>query len=353
MGVDILRIHHLTAICSDARRTVAFYTKTLGLRLVKKTVNFDDPEAYHLYFGDGSGTPGTLVTFFEWPRMPAGERGIGTTHHLAFIVASEQAQLQWKRRLIDLGIGVTGPYNRTYFTSIYFRDPDGLILEIATSGPGWGVDETPNELGSRMILPEAALVRGGRNEDEIARTTWPSEVPGITDEMQLKGLHHITAIASDIDRTTEFYTQTLGLHLVKKTVNYDDPTAPHYYYGAGDGSPGAVVTYFGPGVRPERQGRMGRGLTHHFAFAVENDEIQRAWRNRLMKAGIPVTPVLDRIYFKSVYFSDPDGHILELATLGPGFLVDEERENLGTGLRLPPWLEESRASLEKTLVPIA
>ena len=352
MDVEIRGLHHLTAICSDAQRTVDFYTKVLGLKLVKKTVNFDDPGAYHLYFGDPQGSPGTLVTFFEWAGMPKGRWGIGTTHHLAFIVESKEAQLRWKRRLTDSGIGVTGPYDRTYFTSIYFEDPDGLILEIATRGPGWTADEPADRLGSRLIEPPAELTREGRDEAAIARLSWPEPAGTITAEMGLRGLHHITAISSDIQKTEKFYTQTLGLRLVKRTVNFDDPSAPHLYFAAGDAGPGTIVTYFAYPAGRMRPGTIGTGLTHHFAFAVENDEIQREWRIKLLKAGVPVTQVLDRVYFKSIYFEDPDGHILEIATSGPGFLVDEERKNLGRELKLPPWLEGSRSRIEGALSPI-
>ncbi|MFW6078988.1 MAG: VOC family protein, partial [Gemmatimonadota bacterium] len=130
--------HHITMVARDARRTLAFYRDLLGLRLVKKTVNFDDPGAYHLYFGtrDGVGEPGTILTFFEWPHARRGHWGVGGVHHLALGVDDEEAQLRWKRRLADAGVAVTGPYDRGYFRSIYFRDPDGQILEIATAGPG-------------------------------------------------------------------------------------------------------------------------------------------------------------------------------------------------------------------------
>ena len=348
----LLGIHHLTAVCSDARRTAGFYTWLLGLRLVKKTVNFDDPAAYHLYFGDDTGTPGTLITFFEWPHMPKGQWGIGATHHLAFIVETREGQLQWKRRLLDRGIAVTGPYDRMYFHSIYFEDPDGLILEIATRGPGWTVDEGPEALGARLIAPPEGLTKEGRNEEEIACLTWPEPVGTVSPSMKLKGLHHITALSSDIGLTTKFYTELLGLRLVKRTFNYDNPTAPHYYFGAGGAGPGTVITYFGYSPDRMRQGSMGVGLTHHFAFAVGSEKEQDAWRASLVKANVRVTPVMDRVYFKSIYFRDPDGHILEIATAGPGFIVDEPREDLGRNLKLPGWLEPDRKEIEKSLVPL-
>ncbi|MEO1290739.1 MAG: VOC family protein, partial [Chloroflexota bacterium] len=139
--MKIQGLHHITLVSSDAQRTVDFYVKVLGLRLVKQTVNFDDPTAYHLYFGDAMGTPGSAITFFEWKHAPKGHPGIGGTHHVALSVQDYNGLLKWKRRLTDLGTTVHGPYDRQYFKSIYLRDPDGVILEIATMGPGFAVDE--------------------------------------------------------------------------------------------------------------------------------------------------------------------------------------------------------------------
>ncbi|MBI3195290.1 MAG: VOC family protein [Ignavibacteriae bacterium] len=350
--MSILGIHHITAICSNAQRTVNFYTKILGLRFVKKTVNFDDPGAYHLYFGDEDATPGTLLTFFEWSYLPKGNWGIGTTHHLALCVGTQEAQLKWKRWLIEHGVPVSGPYNRTYFHSIYFTDPDGLILEIATRIPGFTVDESSEELGTHQINPPMERTRFGRNEEEIFQLTWDESVPEISNEMKLTGLHHITAIASNIETTTQLYTETLGMRLVQRTVNYDDTTSPHYYYGVGNGAPGTIITYFGYSAEKMRYGKLGTGMTHHFAFAVENEEEQLLWRVKLMKAGLHVSPVMNRVYFKSIYFSDPDGHILEIATLKPGFTIDESKEELGTNLKLPPWYESRRKEIEETLPPL-
>ena len=342
-------IHHLTAVCSDAQRTVAFYTSVLGFRLVKKTVNFDDPGSYHLYFGDSVGTPGTLLTFFEWANLPKGRWGIGTTHHVALAVGSTEAQLQWKRFLTDKGLRVTGPYDRTYFHSIYFTDPDGLILEIATRGPGFASDEPRGSLGTREILPGAAQTRSGRDDAAIEAATWPEPVASITAEMRLTGIHHITAIASDIGATDAFYTGLLGFDRVKKTVNFDDPTSPHYYFSMHGGAPGSIVTYFGYPHRSMRVGEMGTGLTHHFAFAVASDDVQLEWREKLLRANVPVSGVMERIYFRSIYFADPDGHVLEIATAGPGFLADEPAATLGTALSLPPWLEGRRGTIEASL----
>lgn len=346
-------IHHLTAVCSDARRTVDFYSRILGLRLVKKTVNFDDPGVYHLYFGNSTGTPGSLVTFFEWSTLPKGQRGVGATHHLAFITESNDAQLRWKRWLTDNGYEVTGPYDRKYFRSIYFEDPDGLILEIATRLPGWTIDEQPGELGRKIIQPDFHLTKAGRNEEEISRTTWNEPVDSITDEMRLSGIHHITAIASDLQRTAEFFTGMLGLQLLKRTFNYDNPTSAHYYFGVERGEAGTIITYFDAPRDGATRGRIGTGMTHHFALAVSDEDEQRKWQSKLLDAGLRVTHIMDRIYFKSIYFQDPDGHILEIATAGPGFLIDEPEESLGSHLKLPPWLEADRGRIEETLQPIA
>lgn len=351
----IVGLHHLTAIASDAQRTVDFWTGTLGLRLVKQTVNFDDPSAYHLYFGNDAADPGSLVTFFEWRDMAPGRTGIGATHHVAFRTEDRGTLLRWKRWLTDRGVSVSGPYDRVYFTSIYLQDPDGLIVEIATRGPGWTFDEAPDALGSAVRMPPPVTMRDGRDEAAIAAESWPEPVQAPTPEMRLERLHHVTAIASDAARTEAFWTETLGLRLLKRTVNFDDPSSPHLYFGVGEGAPGTVVTYFA--YPPPPAGRMpyaqvGAGMTHHFALEVESDEAQRAWQERLNRAGVPTTPVLDRSYFKSIYFQDPDGHILEIATRGPGFAVDEAPGALGQALQLPPSLDGQRERIVAALTPL-
>jgi glyoxalase family protein len=349
---EIEGIHHITLVSGNAERTARFYVETLGLEFIKKTVNFDAPDTYHLYFGDRTGTPGTLVTFFEWPDAPPGRIGVGTTHHFAMTVEDAEGQLKWKRRLTDAGVNVSGPYDRYAFKSIYFRDPDGVILEIATRGPGWEVTRN----GQDVWIPPEDVQAGHRDEETIRATTWPEPVPAITPDMALDGLHHISAMASDINRTDEFYRKVLNIPLIRKSVNYDDPEMPHWYWGPNEGRPGGIITYFGmdPAIRRGRavHGRIGRGLTHHFAFEAKTDEAQRYWQERLREQGVSVTPVLDRKYFHSIYFQDPDGHILEIATAGPGFLVDQPVERLGLDLALPDWLEPQREQIEAGLAPI-
>ncbi len=351
--MNIIGIHHITLVTKDANRNIAFYTNVLGQHLVKKTVNFDAPESYHLYFGDEVGHPGTAITFFEWPDAPQGHPGIGGTHHFALQVRDEDGLLKWKRRLTDLGLPVDGPLDRHYFKSIYFRDPDGAILEIATQGPGWTIDELADQLGRQYRQPPQEMIVRNRDEARIQAATWPEPVPEISPDMALQfGLHHITAIGTDIHRTDAFYGELLGLQRVKMTSNFDDPDSSHWYWGTEGGKPGSLITYFERKPERERRVRLGVGQTHHFALAVPDDEAQLSWRERLLQAGLPVTPVLDRIYFKSIYTRDPDGHIVELATAGPGFLVDEERHSLGTALKLPPWLEPKRAQIENLLTPL-
>lgn len=353
--MSILGLHHITLVCTNAQRTVDFYTGVLGLRLVKQTVNFDDPGAYHLYFGDETGRPGTAVTFFEWPRASQGRPGVGGTHHFALAVADYNGLLKWKRRLTDLGQQVDGPLDRHYFQSIYFRDPDGVIIEIATLGPGFAVDEPLATLGSAHCYPPAEMMVNNRDEARIATSSWPEPVLAITPDMALShGMHHITAIGTDIERTHAFFSGLLGLQRVKMTSNFDDPTSAHWYWGVDNGRPGSLITYFERNPLDQRYHRvlMGAGQTHHYAFAVADEETQLVYREKLLQAGLRVSPVMDRVYFKSIYSSDPDGHIVEIATAGPGFLYDEVAVDLGTRLQLPPWLEVHRATIETHLTPL-
>lgn len=346
-------LHHITLICSNAQQTVDFYTQVLGQRLVKKTVNFDDPGSYHLYFGDETGRPGSAITFFEWPGAPKGRWGIGGTHHFAMAVNDYNGLLKWKRRLTDRGLAVDGPLDRHYFKSIYFKDPDGVILEIATLGPGWTVDETPDQIGTEFRQPPPEMVINNRDEARIQAETWPEAVPEISADMALsRGMHHITAIGANIQRTQAFFGDLLGMRRVKMTSNFDDPNSAHWYWGVADGRPGTLITYFERDPAKTRRVQMGAGQTHHFALAVADEASQLEWREKLLRAGLRVSPVMDRVYFKSIYTNDPDGHIVELATAGPGFAIDEEVAQLGQSLKLPPWLEARRPEIEPHLRPI-
>ena len=346
--------HHITMVSTDASRTLAFYRDLLGIDLVKKTVNFDDPGAYHLYFGEEGGRPGTILTFFEWPRARRGRWGVGGVHHLALGVATPEAHLKWKRRLMDAGVGVSGPLDRGYFKSLYFADPDGQILEIATRGPGYAIDEPADALGRELVVPPVERLPGGRDEVAIAAATHPEPVPEVTEDMRLEGIHHITGITDDLSRADAFYQEVLGLRLVKKTYNQDDAKTLHYFWADYDGrSVGAhsALTLFGwPGSN--FLARPGSGQTHHIAFRAKDDEEQAAWRDHLLSLGLDVSPVMERSYFRSIYFRAPDGLLLEIATDGPGFAVDEPAGALGSALKLPPWLEGHRSAIEGALVPL-
>ena len=341
-------------VSTDARRTLAFYGDLLGLGLVKKTVNFDDPGSYHLYFGDERGRPGSILTFFEWKGARRGQWGVGSVHHLALGVATAEAQLRWKRRLTDAGVRVTGPLDRGYFRSLYFSDPDGQILEIATAGPGYAIDEPPDALGRDLLVPPVERLPEGRDPVAIEASTFPEPVPQITPDMRLDGIHHISGITDDLERAGDFYEQALGLSLVKKTYNQDDPRTKHYFWAHYDGavvSPHSAMTLFGwPGS--QALARPGAGLTHHVAFRADDAHQQSAWREHLLSMGLNVSPVMDRSYFHSIYFHAPDGLLVEIATDGPGFGVDEAADALGRELMLPAWLEPRRGLIEQALTPL-
>lgn len=346
--------HHITMVSRNAPRTLAFYGGLLGIPLVKKTVNFDDPGAYHLYFGDGKGNPGTILTFFEWPQTRKGAWGVGGIHHLALGVGSSEAQLKWKRRLTDARVPVSGPYDRGYFTSIYFQDPDGQVLEIATRGPGYGIDEPMDALGSRLVVPPATRMPEGRDESGIREMVHPEAVPTIQPDMVLEGIHHITGITDDMQQAHEFYEAALGLKLVKKTLNQDDGKTEHWFWANYDGKkvgPHSALTLFAwPGS--DHRSRPGAGQTHHIAFRAPSGEAQEEWREHLLAMGVEVSPVMERKYFRSIYFRAPDGLLLEIATDGPGFAVDEDPDALGSSLQLPDWLEPDREKIQGLLPPL-
>jgi len=317
--------HHITMVSSNAPRTLAFYRDLLGLPLVKETVNFDDPSSAHLYLGNEGGQPGTLLTFFEWPKMRRGGWGVGGIHHLALGVETPEAQLRWKRRLMDARVSVSGPIDRGYFQSLYFQDPDGQVLEIATKGPGYGIDEPMDALGQRMILPPTGRLPGGRDETAIQTANHPDPVPVVTPDMALQGIHHITGMTNDLAEAHDFYEAALGLRLVKKTLNQDDGKTEHWFWAHYDGKEVGVssaLTLFGwPGSN--HRARPGAGQTHHIAFRATSDEEQLEWRDHLLGMGLQVSTVMDRKYFKSIYFEAPDGLLLEIATDGPGFMSAE------------------------------
>ncbi len=309
MNASTTGIHHVTAIGGGPQRNVDFYVGLLGLRMVKKTVNFDDPETYHLYYGNGDGTPGSIMTFFPWAGAPTGLQGTGQLTVTSFSIP-ESSLGYWTDRLIDRGIRFEKPTQRFDDTVVSFADPEGMKLELVASATD---DRAPWEDGT---------------------------VPA---EYAVRGFHHVTLSERDPERTTKLMTETLGFRQVEEADG-------RFRFEAGDGGPGNVVDVIdGSG---DSRGRMGVGTVHHVAFRADDDEHQLAMREEVAGLGYDVTPVLDRNYFHSIYFREPGGVLFEIATDPPGFAADEAPEDLGTNLKLPPWLESRRGRIEEALPPL-
>lgn len=308
--------HHITLVARDSARTVAFYRDLLGLALLHRTPNVDDAASEHLFFTTADGAPGTLVTVLHWSDLQHGRWGVGGIHHLALGVSDETAQLKWKRWLMQHDVAVSGPYDRGWFKSIYFMDPDRQVLEIATAGPGYTLDEPIDALGRELRLPKPAQLRGNRDEAAIAATTYPDDVAEIGADMRLDGIHHITGITSEVAAMSEFYEAALGLRLVKRTVNQDDPATAHWFWANYDGrevGAHSALTMFG-WPHSDYYARAGIGQTHHVAFRAQDVEQLHAWHDHLRALGYDPTPVLKRAYYSSIFFTAPDGLPMEIAT---------------------------------------
>ena len=293
-------IHHVTCITGDAPGNVDFYTRVLGLRLVKKTVNQDDPTVYHLFFADEHGSAGSDITFFEYPGARRGRPGAGMVHTISFRVGSEDALTFWKERLGEEGIGTTGVPGR-----LGFADPEGLGLELVVSQVG--------------------------DEPLVARH------PEIAPELALQGFDGVRAFAADPERSRSLLQDVLGFA----------STGQADWECRGE-SRGGLYGYDAPPAGP---GVPGAGTVHHVAWSSTMDD-HEAWQRRVTEAGMRATPVIDRFWFRSVYFREPSGVLFELATLGPGFAVDEDPEHLGEALILPPAFEHLRPRIEPVLTPL-
>jgi glyoxalase family protein len=301
----IAGIHHVTAIASDPQRNLDFYTGILGLRLVKLTVNFDDPGSYHFYFGDHPGRPGTILTFFPWPLAKRGRQGAGFTHATAFRVAPGSIDA-WLKRLgdarVELGVTTTRFGQRV----LPFRDPDAMPLELIED-PG-----VPTGAGPDLI----------------------------------HGFHSVTLNSSDPAATSRLLTESLGF---RRTGSDDQRTR---FAAAESETPGSLGQYVDVLNTREGAGKLGAGVVHHVAFRARSDQEQGQWFTLLSDAGEHVTPVQDRSYFRSIYFREPGHTLFEIATDQPGFATDETVETLGSALRLPPPYEPRRAEIQRALPPI-
>ncbi len=292
-------IHHVTAITGDAPRNVDFYAGVLGLRLVKKTVNQDDPTVYHLFYADEKGSPGADLTFFEYPGIQRGRAGAGMVHRVVWRVASEEALAFWAERLRGEGIEVVREAGR-----LRFEDPEGLGLEL----------------------------RVARTADAPLTADHP-EIPA---DVALQGFDGVLAYSADPERSRRFLEKTLGFA----------PTGDQNFDARGE-ERGSFYAY----DRASAWGRPGAGTVHHVAWASRMDD-HPAWRERVIEGGGRPTPIIDRFYFRSIYFQEPSGILFEIATIGPGFATDEPLARLGESLSLPPKLEHRRAELEQILTPL-
>lgn len=313
-------VHHVTAVTTDAVENVGFYTGVLGLRLVKKTVNQDDVSAYHLFYGDELGRPGTEVTFFDWPhlRVAPNHAGAGEVSETELRVAGRGALEWWAGRIKEHGVSHGGIDERGDRAGLSFADPEGQRLRLVDEG-------------------ESPRVSGGV----------PWEGSAVPAEYGIRGLGAVSLTVADPGPTERVLVDVLGF---RKVDEYERDGSRVVVYEVGPGGPGAEVRVVeAPGAR---MAHLGRGGVHHVAFRVPNDEEHEAWRERLRDAGIGVTPRIDRYYFRSIYFREPGGILFEIATDGPGFTGDEDPEHLGERLSLPPFLEERREEIEARLTPI-
>jgi glyoxalase family protein len=303
-------IHHITAIAGDPQRNLDFYAGTLGLRLVKLTVNFDDPGTYHLYYGDQTGSPGSILTFFPWPEGRRGRQGTGQIATVALAVPPASLGF-WIERLLSQGIKYEGPARRFDEQVLALSDPDGLRLELVATPRAAGV---------------AAWSEGS-----------------LSPEHGIRGLHGATIWEDGDNGSAQFLTGTMGLEPA------GDEGGLQRFQSAGSGLGTVVDLRRASGFWG---GAGGVGTVHHMAFRAASDDEQLEKRSEIEAQGLGVTPVIDRQYFRSVYFREPGGVLFEIATDGPGFMIDEPAAELGTHLQLPPMYEPNRREIEHALPPL-
>jgi glyoxalase family protein len=311
MNTPLLGIHHVTAIVEDPQENIDFYTRILGLRLVKQTVNFDDPYTYHLYYGDDQGRPGTIVTFFPWPGSRHGSRGTGQISAMSFAVPAG-ALAFWQEWLAANQVRFGGPEQRAGAAVLSLYDPAGLLLELVEQPSG-----------------EPGLGHSGS---------------GVPAEAAIQRLFGVALTLAQVEPTAAFLAEQLGFRPVE-----GEPGRARYALGAGVGT--AVVDLVG---RPDvPRGEIAAGSVHHVAWRAADETALELWRHELTRQGAGVTSIRDRQYFRSIYFREPGGVLFEIATDPPGFAIDEALAALGTHLMLPAWLEPRRAEIERHLPPIS
>jgi glyoxalase family protein len=303
----LLGIHHITAIAGDPQQNVEFYTGILGLRLVKQTVNYDDPGTYHLYFGDTVGRPGTILTFFPWPGAPRGRHGAGQATVISFSVPPDTLGF-WEDRLRKQAVTVERLESAFDEPTLEFSDPDGLQLEL--------VMDSRTDLGQ------------------------PWTAASVPVSQAIRGFHSVALLEHGYADTEALLTDVMGFRL-EKSVGH------RRRYAVGDGGLATRVELVTAPDAPS--GHVAAGTIHHVAWRTRDEATQQGWRQKIIEARLSVTPVRDRQYFRSIYFREPGGVLFEIATDTPGFTVDESADALGTGLRLPPWLEPQREVLTARL----
>ena len=299
-------LHHVTAIATAPQRNVDFYSRVLGLRLIKQTVNFDAPDSWHLYYGDENGTPSSILTFFPWPNAPRGRLGAGMTSATAFSVPASSLSW-WYDRLTALQVDVDAPRTRDAEEVLSLRDPDGMVLDLVAT-------------------------------DGDHRSGWDG-VAAIPAEHAVRGLHSVTMNERLLDPTVAMLTDLLGMGQAAEAADRS-----RFQMAAGDA--GALIDVTGgAGDR----GYQAGGTVHHVAFRAPDLATMTSWQQQLIAAGVNVTEILDRQYFKSIYFREPGGVLFEIATDAPGFAIDEPLLELGRSLKLPPWLEPTREQIARSL----
>lgn len=311
MKKDVLGIHHITAIAGDARRNFDFYTKVLGLRFIKRTVNFDDPHTYHFYFGDEQGTPGTILTFFPWgSAVRQGKRGAGMATEIGYSVPSGSLGF-WEQRFKEHNIIYNKKAEKFGEQYLTFLDPDGLKIELT--------------------------------EIKTADDRAPYITTGIGAEVATRGFYNSTLTLNNVKPTADILTDVLGYQLIGQEVN-------RYRYATDAIGTANVIDLVE--LPAENRGIGAGGTVHHIAFRVKDDEAQMALREKIVAKGLHITPQIDRNYFHSLYFREPGGVLFEIATDNPGFTVDEPLNELGTNLKLPAQYEAYRKEIEEHLVKL-